>query len=132
MEYAKNVLKLSDAESNEEVLVFFSSLISIMSCSLIGGRQEIQIQKGSMTHDIYKKTCITERFNCNYNLNEQYRDTLNSSGLQLVGASKDGDVRIVELSHHTFFLAMLFQPQLTSTTMDPHPVILKFLRAAIN
>jgi CTP synthase (UTP-ammonia lyase) len=42
-----------------------------------------------------------------------------------------GEPRAVELAHHRFFLATLFQPQLSSRPDAPHPIWLAFLRAAM-
>jgi CTP synthase (UTP-ammonia lyase) len=39
-------------------------------------------------------------------------------------------VRAIELPRHRFFVATLFQPQLSSTAEEPHPLILAYLEAA--
>ncbi len=132
MEYAKNVLKLPVAKSNDKISELFSLLIAPMSCSLIGETQDIVIQPGSLAYEIYRKEHISERFNCNYSLNEQYRDKFQSSNLQCVGVTLDGAMRIVELQQPQFFLAMLFQPQLSSMDNSAHPVITEYLRATIH
>ncbi len=44
---------------------------------------------------------------------------------------EQGEVRIVELRDHPFFVATLFLPQVTSSAGEPHPLIAAFLRAAI-
>jgi len=100
-----------------------------MSCSLVGATQDINLQKGSLVYGIYGKCCISERFNCNYSINDQYSSKLQDSELQFVGWNSERNVRIVELPKHQFFLAMLFQPQLISTENHPHPVIVAYLSA---
>lgn len=40
------------------------------------------------------------------------------------------EIRAVELPNHRFFIATLFQPQLSSKPGTPHPLIVQFLRAA--
>ncbi len=47
------------------------------------------------------------------------------------GVGPDGEVRMIELPGHPFFLATLFVPQMTSTTETPHPLIVDFLRSTI-
>lgn len=101
-----------------------------MSCSLIGETQDILIEPSSLAYDIYKTDRATERFNCNYSLNERYKNRLQKSDLQCVGFNTDGAVRIVELPRPQFFLAMLFQPQLNLNDTSVHPVILEYLSAA--
>jgi CTP synthase (UTP-ammonia lyase) len=43
-----------------------------------------------------------------------------------------GEVRLVELSDHPFYVGTLYQPQLSSTPDSPHPLIVAYLRAALN
>jgi CTP synthase (UTP-ammonia lyase) len=40
----------------------------------------------------------------------------------------DGELRAFELADRRFFLASLFQPQLSSSYAEPHPIVLGFLR----
>jgi CTP synthase (UTP-ammonia lyase) len=39
------------------------------------------------------------------------------------GLGEDGEIRIVELPDHPFFLATLFLPQARSTSATPHPLL---------
>jgi CTP synthase (UTP-ammonia lyase) len=41
-----------------------------------------------------------------------------------------GEIRAIESPAHRFFIATLFQPQLSSTEQKPHPVVLAFVQAA--
>jgi CTP synthase (UTP-ammonia lyase) len=50
--------------------------------------------------------------------------------LTIAGVDQDGEVRILEIAHHRFFVATLFVPQLMSTKTAPHPLIVSLLRAA--
>lgn len=100
-----------------------------MSCSLVGETQEITIRQKSLAHSIYKRESVIEKYNCSYSLNEHYRNRFEHSDLRFVGINPDGDVRMVEIPNHRFFLAMLFQPQL-NLGESPHPVIVSFLSEA--
>lgn len=99
-----------------------------MKCALVGETQEISIRKDSRAHQIYQKDSVVEKYNCSYGLNEDYRDRFEHSDLEVVGVNPDGDARMIELSNHRFFLAMLFQPQLHVESL--HPVIVSFLEEA--
>jgi CTP synthase (UTP-ammonia lyase) len=46
------------------------------------------------------------------------------------GVGVDGEVRIVELPNHSFFLVTLFVPQARSTAANPHPLMVGFAAAA--
>lgn len=100
-----------------------------MTCALVGETQEISIRKDSRAHQIYQKDSVVEKYNCSYGLNEDYRDRFEHSDLKVVGVNPDGDARMIELSNHRFFLAMLFQPQLHALE-SLHPVIVSFLEEA--
>jgi len=73
---------------------------------------------------------VTEPYYCNYGLNPEYRDSLERTGLVVSGTGTDGEVRIVELPAHPFFLATLFLPQARSSPGGPHPIIAGFAAAA--
>jgi len=79
--------------------------------------------------EIYGRDEIAERYFCNYEVNPAYRDALEAAGLMLSGFSENGDVRVAELPAHPFFIATLFQPQLSSEEGRPHPLISAFVRA---
>ena len=49
----------------------------------------------------------------------------------LIARGADGEMRAFELPDHPFFVATLFQPQLSSSFDAPHPIVLGFLRAAL-
>jgi CTP synthase (UTP-ammonia lyase) len=108
----------------------FSTLITEMSCSLVGETQEITIREASLAYKIYQTGSVTERFNCSYSLNEDFRAKFEESNLLCVGTNTDGETRIIEIPGHRFFVAMLFLPQLNSSYSAPHPVIASFLNAA--
>jgi CTP synthase (UTP-ammonia lyase) len=80
---------------------------------------------------MYQNEAVTEQFRCNYGLNPNYQAEISRSGLQIAGIDLAGEVRIVELPRHRFFMATLFLPQLSSTPERPHPLILAYLKAAV-
>ncbi|MBI4609028.1 MAG: hypothetical protein HY726_08470 [Candidatus Rokubacteria bacterium] len=98
--------------------------------SSLGGAMKIGVSRASRTYGIYGVEQIEERFNCSYELNPAFEGALEAAGLSVVGRGEQGQVRIVELSNHRFFVATLFQPQLSSAPGASHPLILAFLRAS--
>lgn len=130
MEYARNVLGIEDAnhkEANPDSSVPF---ISPLSCSLIGEKQTVSIAGNTTAHKIYEKELVLEQFNCSYGLNEVYRELLKDGDLRIAGVDHHNEVRIVELTGHRFFIATLYMPQLSSTPVNPHPLIVSFLKVA--
>ena len=65
----------------------------------------------------------TERYHCGYGLNPEYLEALTGSGLRFSGFDDSGQVRIMELPEHPFFMGTLFQPELHGDGTQPHPVI---------
>jgi CTP synthase (UTP-ammonia lyase) len=105
-------------------------LITRLACSLVGQTQTIQIMPGTRAYQAYGPTAV-EQFRCNYGLNSAYREQLFGGGLRIAGTDSKGEVRIVELTDHPFFVATLFLPQLASSPEKPHPLIVAYLQAAL-
>jgi CTP synthase (UTP-ammonia lyase) len=52
---------------------------------------------------------------------------IDESGFKVVGTDERGEMRILELPQNKFFIATLFQPQLSSLPTNPHKLILAYL-----
>jgi CTP synthase (UTP-ammonia lyase) len=123
------VLGIKDAEHEESAPKASTLFISKLACSLAGKTQEINIAPDSIAHRAYGEQKVTEQFFCNYGLNPVFRDKVNSGKLSITGVDSEGEVRIVELSDHPFYVATLFLPQVASKPERPHPLILDYLKA---
>lgn len=97
----------------------------------MGKAQTIKITRDSQTYQAYRKREVTEQFHCNYGLNPQFRDKVSTGKLKVTGVDLEGEVRIVELSDHPFYVATLFLPQISSRPDRPHPLIVAYLKAAL-
>jgi CTP synthase (UTP-ammonia lyase) len=64
-----------------------------------------------------------EAYYCNYGVNPEYRRRLEAAGMVTSGIGGAGEVRIVELPAHPFFIATLFLPQARSTAERRHPLV---------
>jgi CTP synthase (UTP-ammonia lyase) len=125
------VLGIQDAEHEESAPNAPTLLISKLVCSLVGKTQTIKITAGSYAHQAYGRQEVTEQFSCNYGLNPEFRDKLGKGQLKITGVDLEGEVRIVELSDHPFYVATLFVPQISSSPESPHPLILAYVSAAL-
>jgi CTP synthase (UTP-ammonia lyase) len=105
-------------------------VITKLSCSLRGQEQEVLLTPGTLAAEAYGIDRATEKFLCNYGLNNAYRDRIFREGLRVAGTDLEGSVRIAELSSHPFFMGTLFVPQLSSQSGKPHPLIVAFVKAA--
>jgi CTP synthase len=98
----------------------------------LSGKLKIELNRDSLAFRIYRKTVTAEPFTCNYELNPDYRGKLEAAGMRVSGVSADGGARIIELPDHRFFIGTGFVPQLSSEANKPHPLIVAYLKAAID
>lgn len=130
LEYARNVLGVVDAahaEYDPDASVLF---LTRLACSLVGKTMTVDLAPGSVARAAYTSNRAEESYYCNFGLNPEFRKPLEDRGLAVSGADQDGEVRIVEIPSHPFFVGTLFVPQTRSTMDKPHPLLVQFLRVA--
>jgi CTP synthase (UTP-ammonia lyase) len=130
---------IADADSAEHPTGSRNILIAPVTCPVpdrragapkLSGACRLRIQPGCRLSAIYKATEVDEEYFCNFEVNRQYLGELESTGLRLTAFDDNGELRAVELPEHRFFVATLYQPQLSSTEKYPHPLIVEFLAAS--
>lgn len=129
IEYARSVLGIADAEHAEYDPYASCLFISELACSLAGREMQLQLSSGSKVADIYGATQVTEQYYCNFGINPAYLDRIRRGDLRVVGSDSEGEVRVVELADHPFFVGTLFVPQVRSTPTQPHPLVNAFVAA---
>jgi len=95
------------------------------------GDERLRILPDTRLHSICGGEDHSEQYYCNYGVNEEYEKQFQAAGLRVSARGTQGETRAVELPNHRFFIATLFQPQLSSRPEAPHPFWLAFLRAAM-
>ncbi len=95
------------------------------------GRMGIKIIADTLALKIYGVNYVEEFFNCEYELNPDYQNTLIQAGLVVSGRGDNGEARIVELKDAKFFMGVAFQPHMLSEKGHPHPILVAFIRAAL-
>jgi len=93
----------------------------------LSGACHLRIEPGNRLADIYRSSEAYEEYFCNYEVNRRYLPDFARAGLKLTAFDDNGELRAVELPGDRFFIATLFQPQLSSTDERPHPLIAAFL-----
>ena len=76
---------------------------------------------------------ITERHRHRYEVNPEYIERIEKSGMIFSGKSPSGVLmEIAELpkSEHPFFLGTQFHPEFQSHPLKPHPLFVAFIKAA--
>lgn len=130
IEYARNVLQFKDATHAEYDPYASTLFVSALSCSLVGQTMQVRLREKSRAATLYQTPTTEEEYYCNFGLNPAYQPLFEQGELRIAGTDQDGEVRILEVPGHRFFVATLFVPQLTSTPERPHPLIVAWLRAA--
>ena len=123
LEYARNVCGLADVENAEVTPEAEQQLIVPLECSLMGHEEAVMIVPGSMAARISGPGRRTERYHCTFGLNAEYLEALTAGGLRFTGFDDLGNVRVMELPGHPFFMGTLFQPELQGDGTQPHPII---------
>lgn len=132
LEYARNVLGFRDAQHAEYDPYASDLFVSQLECSLVGRELRIALVPGSRVAGIYGETDVAEQYYCNFGVSPDKTQLLRKGPLQITGSDAEGEVRVVELPDHPFFIGTLFVPQLRSTSARPHPLVTAFIRAAVS
>ncbi len=142
IEYSRNVLGLSEANSTEMNEDTAHPVISLMedqkTVTEKGGTMRLgswacDLEAGSLAATIYGKTQIEERHRHRYEYNNAYRKPLETAGLRASGVNPaTGLVEIVELVNHPFFIGVQYHPEYKSTVANPHPIFVSFVAAMVN
>lgn len=149
IEYARNVLKITDATSSEFAKkgTFLIGLMNQWADKSgkkikkagkdLGGTMRLgaypcNIKKGSLAEKIYNKSKISERHRHRFEVNINFKDKLEKAGLTFSGLSPDGKLpEIVEIKNHPFFIGVQFHPELKSKPFAAHPLFVSFVESAI-
>ena len=129
LEYARNVLHYRDAQHAEYDPYASTLFISRLACSLAGREMELRFESGSLVAEIYGSTSATEEYYCNFGVDPGKVELLASRELRISGSDSEGEVRVIELPDHPFYIGTLFVPQMRSTERRPHPLVTAFLQA---
>jgi len=147
IEYARNVLGLKGAHTTEIAKGAEHPIVHIMPDQekkllekAYGGTMRLGtypavLKKGSVAHNAYGREVIEERHRHRYEVNNTYREMIESAGLIFSGTSPDGLLaEIAELpkKKHPFFLGTQFHPELKARPLDPHPLFSAFIKASLS
>jgi CTP synthase len=141
IEFAQNVLGLKDAASTEMTPDTPNPVIDKMSdqkdLTQMGGTMRLgsydcKLEKGSTAFKAYGKQKIQERHRHRFEFNSKYLDAYQSAGMKITGTNpQTGLAEIVEIENHPWFVGVQFHPELKSTVLNPHPLFVKFVKAAL-
>lgn len=130
VEYARNVIGVERAEHAETSPDADQLVISPLTCSLAGQAAPVRLLPGTQAAALYGGEETVEDYFCSYGLNPHYWPLIEHAGMRVSGLDDDGEVRIVELPAHPFFIATLFCFQTRSRPDAAHPLAAGLIAAA--
>src|SRR3989344_1398840 len=143
IEYARNVLKLKNANSTEidpktkypvvDILPEQKLLETLGGNMRLGGH-DVLIKENTLAYNLYKQLKIRERFRHRYECNPDYIDKFEEKGIVFSGKSADEKniMQILELTNHKFFIGTQYHGEYTSRPLKPHPLYLGFIKACLS
>lgn len=150
IEFARNVLKFKDANSEEcnpktthPVIHLMEEQKALIAKKQYGGTIRLggwpcKLKAGTRLAKIYakkfgKQTVVSERHRHRYEFNNKYREQYEKAGMIIAGTSPDNKlVEAVEIKNHPFFIGTQFHPEYISRPLDPHPLFVDFVKACLN
>lgn len=141
IEYARNVLGIKDATSAEMETASENYVIDLME-----GQKDVTQKGGTMRLGSYPCTLkenttifkaygtgsIEERHRHRYEFNNAYLSQFEEGGMIASGINPTSElVEVVEVPSHPFFVGTQYHPEYKSTVMNPHPLFVAFVKAAL-
>ena len=140
IDYARNVLGLEDANSTEFDKMTEYPVINLMSdqkgLDRLGGTMRLglypcHILEDTLARNLFNQDLIEERHRHRYEVNNDYRVSMEEQGLVFSGQSPDGMlVEMVENPDHPYMISCQFHPEFLSRPNRPHPLFLGLIQAA--
>ena len=141
VEFARNVLGLTDANSSEFNPESSNKVIDLMvsqrNIADKGGTMRLGqwvccLASGSKAEAAYGQSIIFERHRHRFEFNNSYRRQMETAGMTLSGRSADGSlIEIAEVKDHPWFVGTQFHPEFKSRPTRPHPLFRDFIAASV-
>ncbi|MBL4883937.1 MAG: CTP synthase [Planctomycetaceae bacterium] len=142
VEFARNVLGCTDANSTEFEDTTANPVICLLEeqkkitnkgGTMRLGAQDCRLSPDSKSFECYGKEMISERHRHRYEFNPEYRQRFEQAGMHIGGTSPDDVlVEIVEIPDHPWYVAVQYHPEFKSQPLNPHPLFLGFIDAALS
>ncbi|TPG61837.1 hypothetical protein EAH77_10260 [Ewingella americana] len=129
IEYARNVMDWQDA-GHGETDTEGRLVIAPLACEMVEKKAGIRLVAGSIPARAYGTLDVEEGYHCRYGINPEFQDALEAQPLRMVGHDQAGEIRVVELPGHPFFVATLFQPERAALKGQLPPLVAALIQAA--
>ena len=141
IEIARDVLNLKDANSTEFDSKALYKIIDYLPDQYEGiklggtmrlGEYDCKILKDTLAYSLYNKDLIKERHRHRYEFNNDFKKEFEQNGVVFSGINPQTNLcEMIELKNHPYFIACQFHPEFLSRPLQPHPLFLGLVKAAI-
>ena len=131
IEFSRNVLGVRDADSAENNPQGRNIVITPVYCATpdgspgkprLAGPGVARAMPGTRFEALCGPEDFAEEYFCSFETNTSFVPRWQEAGMSVAARGADGEMRALELPQRRFFMATLFQPQLSSSFERPHPV----------
>jgi CTP synthase len=141
IEFARNVLGLTDANSTEMDEKTPHNVIDLMedqkTITNMGGTMRLgayacRVKAGTKVAEAYGVTDIEERHRHRFEFNDEYRKQFEDAGMTVAGVNPEsGLAEVIELEGKRWYIGTQYHPEYSSTVLNPHPLFMSFIKAII-
>ena len=141
IEIARDVLNLKDANSTEFDSKTLYKIIDYLPDQYEGiklggtmrlGEYDCKVLKDTLAYSLYNKDLIKERHRHRYEFNNDFKKEFEQNGVVFSGINPQTNLcEMIELKNHPYFIACQFHPEFLSRPLQPHPLFLGLVKAAI-
>ena len=142
IEFARDVLGYKDANSTEMEPNTAHKVIDLMeeqkNVTNLGGSMRLGaydcvLKKGSKVYEAYGQEHIQERHRHRFEFNNEYKARFEAAGMMCTGENPETNlVEVVEIPSLKWFIGVQYHPEYNSTVVNPNPLFLSFVKAAID
>ncbi len=138
IEFTRNVLGLADADTAENNSASQNIVVTPVCCALPGrlagrpqmsGSDSVHPVAGTLVDQLCQCRALRGEYFCNFETNPCFVSRWEAAGLRIAARGPQNEMRAFDLPDKRFFLATLFQPHLSSSADNPHPIVKGYLRA---
>ena len=132
IELTRNVLGIAEADTAPEgenvVLTLVQCAAPAANLPRLAGEGVARVAAGTLLAQLCGEVDLRGEYFCSLEVNTAFVGRWQAAGLRVAAIGGEGELRAFELADRRFFIASLFQPQLSSSYGVPHPIVLGFLR----
>jgi CTP synthase (UTP-ammonia lyase) len=138
IEFTRSVLGVVDADSAENNPGGNNVVITPVECPIpnhaqngprLAGADVARPASGTLLERLCGTGDLRGEYFCSFETNADFVARWQAAGLRVAALGGQGEMRAFELPQKRFFVATLFQPQLSSSFARPHPIVEGYLRA---